>query len=148
MLMGMPLLLAIALLAPGLWILSAGWIAGVSGIVLMDGLLGARLRAYEVKAGLPPLLYVGERDTASLKLRFATGPLPERIEIQLETNEFIPQPDPQGLRGWDARERHYEMDLSPGRRGWRESFVCGAGGADRWGLSRSGMSTRSAWTFP
>ncbi|WP_213268767.1 DUF58 domain-containing protein [Hyphomonas sp.] len=117
MLMGMPLLLAIALLAPGLWILSAGWIAGVSGIVLMDGLLGARLRAYEVKAGLPPLLYVGERDTASLKLRFATGPLPERIEIQLETNEFIPQPDPQGLRGWDARERHYEMDLSPGRRG-------------------------------
>ncbi|KCZ97313.1 hypothetical protein HPO_15888 [Hyphomonas polymorpha PS728] len=117
MLMGMPLLIAIALFAPGLWILSAGWIAGVCGIVLMDGLLAAQLRAFEVEADIPPLLYVGEETPLPLRLRFAKGPLPARLEIQLETNEFIPQPAPQGLRGWEARTRHYDADLTPSRRG-------------------------------
>lgn len=117
MLMGMPLLIAIALFAPALWILSAGWIAGVCGIVLMDGLLAAQLRAFEVEADVPPLLYVGEEAALPLRLRFAKGPLPARIEIQLETNEFIPQPAPQGLRGWEARTRHYDVGLTPTRRG-------------------------------
>lgn len=117
MLMGMPLLIAIALFAPSLWILSAGWIAGVCGIVLMDGLLAAQIRAYQVEADVPPLMYVGEEDPLPLRLRFAKGPLPARIEIQLETNEFIPQPAPQGLRGWEARTRHYDVHLTPSRRG-------------------------------
>lgn len=117
MLMGMPMLIAIALLAPGLWVLSAGWIAAVCGVILLDGVMGARLRAYRAEVVLPALLYVGEEEAANIRLQFEQGPLPGRIEIQLETNEFIPQPAPKGLRGWEARERHFELPLTPERRG-------------------------------
>lgn len=117
MLMGMPLLIAVALLAPGLWVLSAGWIAAVCGVILLDGMMGARLRAYGADVGLPALLYVGEEDAAKIRLQFEHGPLPGRIEIQLETNAFIPQPEPKGLRGWESRERHFDLPLRPDRRG-------------------------------
>ncbi|MFN4025148.1 MAG: DUF58 domain-containing protein [Hyphomonas sp.] len=117
MLMGMPLLIGIALMAPSLWIVSGGWIAGICGIVLTDALLGARLRAFQVDVTVPPLLYVGEAEPLPLRLSFDEGPLPARIEILLETNELIPPLPGQGLRGWDAGERHYELKLTASRRG-------------------------------
>lgn len=117
MLMGVPLLIAVALLAPGLWILSAGWIAGVAGIILMDALIGPRLTAYRAELALPALLYVGEEDPVPIHLSFETGPLPARIEIQLETNALIPPLAAQGLRGWDAGERTYDQPVTAIRRG-------------------------------
>lgn len=117
MLMGVPLLIAIALFAPELWIVSAGWIAAIGGIILTDALLAARLRAYAPKIEPPALLYVGEADPLPMTLSFREGPLPKRVEILLETNDLLPQPVPQGLRGWDGRERPYEMTLTPSRRG-------------------------------
>ena len=41
MLLGLPILVAIALLAPELWTLSAGWIAGVGALIAVDTVLGA-----------------------------------------------------------------------------------------------------------
>ena len=117
MLMGMPILIAIALFAPELWILSAGWIAAVGGVILLDGMMGPRLRAYSADVDAPSLLYVGEEEAVPIRLAFDRGPVPTRIEIQLETNEFLPQTDPKGLRGWDGRERVYELPLTPARRG-------------------------------
>lgn len=117
MLLGLPLLVAIALLRPELWIVSAGWIAGVGALIAADTLLGASLRHYTANVSLPPLLYVGSPDDVALDLSFSAGPLPERLEIQLETNALLGTLAPQGLRGWDGRSRPYTISVTPSRRG-------------------------------
>lgn len=120
MLAGLPLMVVIALTRPELWIISAGWIAAIVSLVAVDTLLAASVRHYSAKVTLPPLLYVGSEDPAELELTFTEGPLPERIEIQLETNSFLPALPPQGLRGWDGRVRPHTIQLVPSRRGMAE----------------------------
>ena len=56
MLLGVPLMVAIALLRPELWIISAGWIGGIAGLILVDAVLAASLRAYHVAVDAPALL--------------------------------------------------------------------------------------------
>lgn len=121
MLAGLPLMVAIALLRPELWIVSAGWIAAVGGLIAVDTLISASVRHYTAKVTLPPLLYVGAEDEAEIELSFSQGPLPARIEIQLETNTFLPALPPQGLRGWEDRTRPYRIALTPLRRGMAEA---------------------------
>ena len=117
MLLGLPVMLAIALLVPQLWIVSAGWIAGVGALIVVDTLLGADVRHYSARISLPPLLYVGGKDDIEIELKFKAGPLPERIEIQLETNELLGAQAPKGLRGWDGRSRAHTFSVTPVRRG-------------------------------
>tara|TARA_R110002094_G_scaffold190243_1_gene164954 strand:- start:4059 stop:5372 length:1314 start_codon:yes stop_codon:yes gene_type:complete len=117
MLLGVPLMLAIALMAPALWTVSAGWIVGVGALILMDAMLGASLRAYKLDLAPPALLYVGGSDPLPIVLSFADGPLPRRIQVQLETNEILEDIPAKGLRGWDGRERPHEFALTPKRRG-------------------------------
>ena len=117
MLLGLPLLVVIALLRPELWIVSAGWIAAVCGLIAVDTLLSASVRHYSAKVTHPPLLYVGSPDELTLDLRFEEGPLPERIEIQLETNVLLGALPPKGLRGWDGRNRPHTISVTPSRRG-------------------------------
>ena len=59
MLLGAPLLVAIALLRPEWWIVCAGWIGAISGLMLIDAVMSASLRAFRVEIESPPLLYVG-----------------------------------------------------------------------------------------
>lgn len=117
MLLGVPLMLAIALMAPVLWTVSAGWIVGVGALILMDAMLGASLRAYKLDLGPPALLYVGGSDPLPIVLSFEDGPLPRRIQVQLETNDILADIPARGLRGWDGRERPHEFTLTPKRRG-------------------------------
>ncbi len=117
MLLGLPLMVAIALMAPELWIVSAGWIAAVSALIGVDTLLGASVRHYSIKVSLPPLLYVGSPDDVQIELSFENGPLPARLEVQLETNALLGTREPQGLRGWDGRIRVHTISVTPARRG-------------------------------
>lgn len=121
MLAGLPLMVVIALVRPELWIVSAGWIAAICSLIAVDTLLSASVRHYTADVKLPPLLYVGGEDHAELELSFAEGPLPGRIEIQLETNAFLPALEPQGLRGWDGRTRSHAIAFTPLRRGVAEA---------------------------
>ncbi|HAW56810.1 MAG TPA: DUF58 domain-containing protein, partial [Hyphomonas sp.] len=100
MLLGVPLMVAIALLRPELWVISAGWVGGIASLIFADAVLAASLRAYEADVDAPALLYVGGSDPADLTLRFARGPLPRRIEVLLEVNAFLQTIPPAGLRGW------------------------------------------------
>ena len=117
MLLGVPLMVLIALMRPELWTVCAGWIGAISGLILLDAMVGASLRAYQVKVDAPPLLYVGATDPVDLTLEFSTGALPRRIEILLEVNERLEDMPAKGLRGWNDRERSYTFELSPLRRG-------------------------------
>ncbi len=117
MLMGVPILVAIALIRPELWTLSAGWIVSIGSLILLDAMIGPALKAYDVDADIPSLLYIGSADPLPVNLTFNEGPLPQRIEIILESNGILEDCDVQGLRGWDQRTRQTTFNLTPVRRG-------------------------------
>ena len=62
MLMGVPLMLAIALIAPALWIIAGGWVVAVLSLMLLDAVMGASLRDFETKITPPSLLYIDSSD--------------------------------------------------------------------------------------
>jgi len=117
MLLGLPLVVAAVLLRPELWVISAGWIALVGGLMLLDAMIGPAIRAFRVDVDAPAILYAGGHDPLPVVFSFARGALPRRMEVQLETNELLEDIPVQGLRGWDARQRPYDFTLTPLRRG-------------------------------
>lgn len=117
MVLGAPVMLAIAVLAPGLWVVSAGWVAGIGGLMLVDAMISARLRALEVTVDPPPLLYINEEDTADVMITFSEGPLPSRMELRIDTGPKLRDEPAIGLRGFDGRSRPHQWPLRPLRRG-------------------------------
>ena len=117
MLLGVPLLVLVALTRPELWIICAGWIGTVGGLILTDAVLGAPLRAYDVKLDVPAVLYVGSEESLATTLGFRQGGLPHRLEVQWELNEHLEDIPPLGLRGWQDREHPHIFKLTPVRRG-------------------------------
>ncbi len=117
MLLGLPLLVGIALLRPELWTLSAAWIGLIGGLIFLDAMIGPALRRFETEIDAPTILYAGGSDPLPVTFRFTSGALPNRLEVQLETNEILEDLPSRGLRGWDGNERRYEFTLTPLRRG-------------------------------
>lgn len=117
MLLGVPIMLVIAIISPALWIISAGWIAGVIALTFIDAMLGARLRRFEIKIDPPALLYIGSDDPLPVEFSFTHGPLPVRMDIQVEVNPLLEDIPAKGLRGWQGRTRPFTYNLRPLRRG-------------------------------
>lgn len=117
MTLGAPVMLAIAVFAPGLWVVSAGWIAGVCGLMLLDTMISAKLRALEVSIAPPPLLYINDDSAAEISITFRDGPLPARMELRVDTGPRLEDQPAIGLRGFDERTRTYAWKLRPVRRG-------------------------------
>lgn len=117
MLLGLPVLLAIAVAAPSLWVVCAGWIAGVFGLMLADLALAGRRRGVEATVKPPGLLYMGASDPCEIDIHVARGPLPGRMRARLETNAYIREPKATVVEGWRARHHVYSVELAPVRRG-------------------------------
>ncbi len=117
MLIGLPVMLVIAVLAPGLWALSAAWIALISGLIFVDLVLAARRAAVSAVINAPPLLYTNAEDPAELVVDVHHGPLPPSLHVTLEVNELIEQPNMTILKGWADRRHIADIPLKPLRRG-------------------------------
>lgn len=117
MLLGVPLLLFIAVAQPGLWVVAGGWVMGVFALMFTDLLLAGRAREMELSVDAPALLYMSSEDPANVTLGFARGPLPGKIEVQLETNVLITSPKRRILKGWAGRVHTSDFALKPIRRG-------------------------------
>ncbi len=117
MALGLPLALVLAVLAPGLWTVSAGWIAGVAALVYGDALLGARIRAAAVEVDAPALLHVGATDPVSATLSFASGPVPQSADLRLETGDRLAPMPTRRLRNFPRRAHTATFELTPLRRG-------------------------------
>ena len=117
MLAGLPLLVVIAIIAPGWWTLSAGWVAGVLALMAADTALVPRARDLSIEADAPAFLYISGSDPAAVTFRFARGPLPREVETELETNELIEVPGRKWLRGFPDGTHEASYDLLPVRRG-------------------------------
>lgn len=117
MLLGFPVMMAIALMAPSLWVVSAGWITGVVGLIFADLLLAARRSSIEVDVDPPALLYTNAADPLSVSVRATKGPLPGRMNALLEVNDFLDPLPPVIMKGWAGRSHTFTQDVSPTRRG-------------------------------
>jgi uncharacterized protein (DUF58 family) len=84
--LGIPLSLAAALAAPGLWAAGVAW--SVLAVLLMglDWLLGASARRLSVNSDLPDMLGVGRTGAANFALIFG-GRTPALLEADLDGNE-------------------------------------------------------------
>ncbi|MDG1826316.1 MAG: DUF58 domain-containing protein [Henriciella sp.] len=117
MLLGLPIMLAIAVLAPNLWVISAGWIAGLFALMLADLALAGRRRGIDVKVVPPAVLYTNSEDPVEITVSAKFGPLPSQINALLETNEYLAPPNATILKGWYDRTHTYAQMLEPTRRG-------------------------------
>ena len=117
MLAGLPVLVVIAIAAPGLWTLSAGWIAGVLALMMADTALVARASDLSIEVDAPPLLYISGDDPVEVTFRFRRGPLPRLVETEMETNELIEPPVRKWLKGFNDNAHTAEYMLTPLRRG-------------------------------
>lgn len=117
MLLGLPALMLIAVTAPGLWVISGGWMAIVFGAMLIDLALAPRRAAIQVEIDAPPVLYMNSEDDVSITITAAHGPLPSRVNALLETNEYIAPPNAVVLKGWNGRSHTLTRTLRPTRRG-------------------------------
>ncbi|MEL6723869.1 MAG: DUF58 domain-containing protein [Pseudomonadota bacterium] len=117
MLLGLPVLLALAVLAPSLWIVSGIWIGSLFGAILLDLSLAARRTALQVELKPPPVLYMNSTDPVEIALTFATGPLPTKVHALLETNSYIEAPKATIVKGWIDRTHTFTRALRPIRRG-------------------------------
>lgn len=117
MLLGLPVLLLIAVMAPSFWVLSGGWMALLFGGMLIDLTLAPRRGAVAVEVDAPPVLYMNSEDPVALTIETMSGPLPSRMNALLETNEYIQQPNAAVLKGWSGRRHTFTRTLRPVRRG-------------------------------
>ena len=117
MLLGLPTLLLIAVVAPDLWVIAAGWIAGLFGLMLADLVLAPRRTAMTVEVDAPSVLYMNSEDPVSISLTAETGPLPASVHALLETNAYIAPPNATLLKGWANRTHTFMPTLNPVRRG-------------------------------
>jgi len=86
--LGIPLSLAAALAAPGLWAAGLGWSLLAMLLMALDWALGASPRRLAVEADLPDTLGVGRAGAASFSLAFA-GRAPAGMELELDGNERL-----------------------------------------------------------
>ena len=117
MVVGMPVFLVLAVLAPNLWIVSGGWMAGVLGLLLLDALVSARLSAFRTEIGPPTILYIDSEDEVDLTFSFEKGPVPARMSIRLEVDAHLEELPEKQLKGFDGRTRPFSYTLKPIRRG-------------------------------
>ena len=85
--LGIPLSLAAALAAPGLWTAGLAWSLAVLALVMVDLGLGLWKRKLSVDASLPQVLGVGRKGDASFALSFSRTPA--QAEVELEANDRL-----------------------------------------------------------
>ena len=114
---GLPVLLFVAVATPQLWVISAGWLAGIAGLMLTDLILAGRPAQADIGLKAPPLLYMGADDPVDFSLTMMAGPKPGKVNALLEVNALITPPIPTELRGWAGRTHEWFVPLTPIRRG-------------------------------
>jgi uncharacterized protein (DUF58 family) len=86
---GAPVALAVGVLAPGLWLIGAGWALVALLLFALDAGLGADRRRVQAEVKPPAVLAVGADAEALARVRFAGGLAPRRMELRLETGERL-----------------------------------------------------------
>jgi uncharacterized protein (DUF58 family) len=87
-LIGVPLALAAAMIAPPLWLTGAGWVVFALGIFLLDATLAASPRRAAITLWTSPVIGVGRAEDVSVEAHFPSR-APSRVEFAIDTNERL-----------------------------------------------------------
>ncbi len=117
---GAPVLLAVGVAAPGLWLAGVVWAALALLLLMADAALGADRRQVGGRLQPPHGLAVGSTAEAAAHISFAGGQAPSYVEARLETGERI-EVSPARVRvEVQEREALAAFRLEPVRRGMGE----------------------------
>lgn len=114
---GAPVALALGLLAPGLWLVAAGWVIFALGLIGADALMSASRRDLEVATEAPSVIGAGAEASAEFRLGFGGRRGPRELEATLQAGERL-EVEPRRRRvRIEAGEGVTRMRLTPRRRG-------------------------------
>jgi uncharacterized protein (DUF58 family) len=115
--LGIPLALALGIVAPGWWLWGVAWIFLVCGLGLADSLLVASRHALRIERSVPEMAQMGRISRACFALQFAGRVAPRGVEVILDTNARLSaSPGRQTLEVVE-RAAIAQFDLAPVRRG-------------------------------
>lgn len=117
MLAGVPVMMAVVVLAPAFWILSAGWIAVIGLLLLFDGAVSARMKRFEFEIDRPAMIYIQDTEPLPVTVGFSIGPLPARLDLRMDVGTRLETLPLHELTGWSGRRHTTRFMLTPKRRG-------------------------------
>ncbi len=117
MLLGIPVMVLIALMQPGLWTLAGGWIFALGGLMLVDAAIAAKISQFDAQLDAPALIHIQASEPVPLRVGFPKGPLPRELFLRVETGPLLEPIATMRLRGWAGRMHETHFDLTPKRRG-------------------------------
>jgi len=87
--LGLPVTLLLALFLPDLWLIGAGWVAAILGLMALDVLLSASIKRMEPEIEAPGSGYVGHDYDVRVTTEFGPGVPPRSPEQRLSVNDRL-----------------------------------------------------------
>lgn len=87
--LGLPVTLLLAVFLPNLWLIGAGWIAAIFGLMLLDILLSTSVKRMEPQLDAPGSGYVGHDYDIRVTTEFGPGVPPRAPEQRLSVNDRV-----------------------------------------------------------
>jgi uncharacterized protein (DUF58 family) len=116
---GAPLALIAGLVAPAFWVLAAGWLALLAGLILIDAATGPSRSSASLATTVPPLLGVGGTGWLEISVAFeGRSPCTARVAVQTSAGLTV-DPAEADLR-FSGGEAGARLSLVPLRRGSAE----------------------------
>ena len=87
--LGLPITLIMAIIIPNFWVLGAGWVAAILGLVVLDVLLSASVKRMEPDLEAPKSTLIGHDYDVRVNAHFGAGVPPRKTELRLTTNDRL-----------------------------------------------------------
>lgn len=86
---GLPVTLMLALFLPDLWLVGAGWVAAILGLMALDALLSTSINRMEPDITSPGSAYVGRNYDVRITTEYGPGVPPRAPEQRLSVNDRV-----------------------------------------------------------
>jgi len=87
--LGLPVTLLLAVFLPELWLVGAGWVAAILGLIALDALLSTSIKRMDPQIDAPKSGYVGHNYDVRITTEFGAGIPPRSPELRLSTNDRL-----------------------------------------------------------
>jgi len=87
--LGLPVTLLLALFLPDLWLIGAGWLAAILGLMALDILLATSIKRMEPELDAPGAGYIGRDYDVRVTTEFGPGVPPRSPEQRLSVNDRL-----------------------------------------------------------
>ena len=87
--LGLPVTLVMAIVVPDLWVLGAGWVAAILGLIVLDAVLSTSIARMEPQIESPGSGYVGHDYDVRITTEFGPGVPPRKAALRLTTNDRL-----------------------------------------------------------